>query len=525
MPSYTGQKQGRKLSEYPLMPVNRGEFPNRIIYDSFLFSYAHTEYSQKFINKNFQIPYSCVRRDIHYMMGIDNLKHDYRNLLSLWCGFWACPHDRTASYLYKWSDSQSNEFDYVKDKFRQLESHDNHDNVFLLKTAPIPMEETTGANTATLVPPDGTSNGNGLNDIGVTDVHYTGKEDNEQLGTHKIVTKDYIDNRFNGWRIVDTAVTNIGGKITATIPFRPYGCYYYVDQPTATPAKHVEIVNFTTTVQYDNQHSILDKLKKKRLIFNIRLENHGNYHILRDNSEIIKFKIDGSEAQVKFDTGFSVNSLFAHVSEYYYLRCEAYINKSNKLEILIKSDGNITDYDVPDYDSIRRIKYLKIGEDTQGIRLYEYKNDLYKETFITELKGELDDQGKWNNTGDNHISFCLHDKEISGSTGPGDDDDTAHNWAFDNDKEYTWEFFVKTPISAEEQNTTQKNIDVEWSIDTDSENYDDSHGIMWAMGDVNKAPELKPNKLYCFEFTKLTNGIFIGRIKYFVSLLKKKLQS
>jgi hypothetical protein len=45
---------------------------------------------------------------------------------------------------------------------------------------------------------------------------------------------------------------------------------------------------------------------------------------------------------------------------------------------------------------------------------------------------------------------------------------------------------------------------------------------MWAMEDgYNLAPKLEPNKIYCFEFIKVFDNLLIGRIKYFVNLVKK----
>ena len=45
---------------------------------------------------------------------------------------------------------------------------------------------------------------------------------------------------------------------------------------------------------------------------------------------------------------------------------------------------------------------------------------------------------------------------------------------------------------------------------------------MWAMEDGhNIAPKLEPNKLYCLEFVKVFDEVIIGRIKYFVNLIKK----
>jgi hypothetical protein len=76
--------------------------------------------------------------------------------------------------------------------------------------------------------------------------------------------------------------------------------------------------------------------------------------------------------------------------------------------------------------------------------------------------------------------------------------------------EYTWNYYIITP-----DKTDEKYYDDTIFDNTGSE-------IIWAMSEnFAEAPILEPNRLYCFEFVKAFDNVLIGRIKYYINLIKK----
>lgn len=77
---------------------------------------------------------------------------------------------------------------------------------------------------------------------------------------------------------------------------------------------------------------------------------------------------------------------------------------------------------------------------------------------------------------------------------------------------YSWDYFIITP---DDEDATDGKWDYDKIVFAGTP-------ILWANNDsYNIAPEFQPNKMYCVEFVKAFDDCLIGRIKYYVSLIKK----
>lgn len=77
---------------------------------------------------------------------------------------------------------------------------------------------------------------------------------------------------------------------------------------------------------------------------------------------------------------------------------------------------------------------------------------------------------------------------------------------------YSWDYFIITPDDKDSS-------DNKWDY---NKLVFGKTPILWANDETyNISPEFQPNKMYCLEFVKAFDDLLIGRIKYYVSLIKK----
>jgi hypothetical protein len=232
---------GFNISGYPTALVNRINKINKLQYDHYLMSYAVTNSGLSNFNKNYKVPVHALREDFKSYIGFENAKGQWRQLTRLWVGDWYKENeiqnddetvrsgDKVNSYLYNWSLKEIGHDDYVLNKFgdEKYESHKDvlpTERVFIVKNAPIPCEY----NYATLfVKRD--EKGNPIKDAENNLIHIEVNEDPYPNLT-KIVDKNYIDNRFNGIRII-----NVDDTIGAVIEDKDYA-YASSKAKCTTPA-------------------------------------------------------------------------------------------------------------------------------------------------------------------------------------------------------------------------------------------------------------------------------------------------
>ena len=464
------KQTGVRISQYPLGPVNNSTHAKRLELAHSFITYAPAYFGTSTINKNFQIPLQTLRQDMMGTIGILNSKPAYRNYVKVWYGDWY-NSDRVKSYIYQWPDSEKTNDDYVPNKHGiDITSDDNNniDRVFFLTDAPIPLE-------ATYTPVNPTASQN------------YGKDPNTK--TSKFVTKKYIDDRHNGVRKIQKGDIANPTPIQngSELKIRPYTCFYQYDNlPAKDTSDNTPTINICSTQVLEDGRTIKDVLKHNRLRFYIRLKNRPQYYyklddgvkvhctnfkLLVNGKDEVKWSYDNEltqifrENRIKADSnGVQQNNSKSHI----FIRCEAeYIN------------GNFT------------VTCSNFFEN-KGVKEINLKLSLHQnESFLTQIPQQ------------NSPTVQQYYIKLDAS-----DLDDYH--------EYTWHYYVITPDKKSNE------------FETTTYDFDDvifqggETPIMWAMEDgYNLAPKLEPNKIYCFEFIKVFDNLLIGRIKYFVNLVKK----
>lgn len=478
------KQTGVRISQYPLGPVNNSTHVKRLELAHSFITYAPAYFGTSTINKNFQIPLQTLRQDMMGTIGILNSKPAYRNYVKVWYGDWY-NSDRVKSYIYQWSDTEKTNDDYVPNKHGiDITSDDNNniDRVFFLTDAPIPLEATY-----TPVNPPASQN--------------YGKDPN--VRTSKFVTKKYIDDRHNGVRKIQKGDISNPTPIQygSELKIRPYTCFYQYDNlPAKDTSDNTPTINICSTQVLEDGRKIKDLLKHNRLRFYIRLKNRPQYYykledgvkvhctnfkLLVNGKDEVKWSYENEltqifrENRIKADSkGAQQNTSKSHI----FIRCEAeYIN------------GNFT---VTCSNFFGRSKSTKRVVETyfenKGVKEINLKLSLHQnESFLTQIPQQ------------NSPTVQQYYIKLDAS-----DLDDYH--------EYTWHYYVITPDKKSNEFETT-NYDFDDVIFQGGET-----PIMWAMEDgYNLAPKLEPNKIYCFEFIKVFDNLLIGRIKYFVNLVKK----
>ena len=453
---------GIKISEYPDGPIDNGTRPNRLVLDHFFISYAPSHYGIKYINKNFKVSLHALRLDFKGYIGINNSKGEYRNYIDVWSGYWT-DKDRTNSYIYEWPENLKNHEDYIKDKFNK-NGVKTLDKIFVLKSAPLPLE--------------------------AEDTRFSTEEE-KTLGkdpdphSSKLVVKDYVDDRHNGFRKVDKDVDG------AHLSIRPYTCYYQYSNLISEDSEGVRTIDICDDVIMEDGKTLHDKIKRNRLVFYVRIKNKKEYYVNKDGKHFnnLRFLVNGEKNKIKwsYENEFteilresrvredSSGSQLNTSKDYIFIRFEAeYLKNENDEDIFTIS---ATNFFGRGKHSKRMVEMApdKYGE-VPKIDLSLHEN----ESFITQL----------NSAPQINITF-----------------DTSN---LNDHHEYTWNYYIITP----DQNYGESNYD--------NVIFENSGDIMWAMSETfNEAPRLSPNRLYCFEFIKTFDSVLIGRIKYYVNLVKK----
>ena len=174
------KQTGVKISQYQTAEANN----SKLILDHYLISYAPAYFGTSTINKNFKIPVSLLREDITGYIGISNTKPSWRETIKVWSGEWESSNP-TNSYVYSWTeeDKITHKDDYIENKHA---NEDGIDKLFIINNAPLPQTEEENLD--------------------------------PNPSTKKIVTKSYIDNRFNGVPKVKCT--------SSTLEIRSYPCLY-----------------------------------------------------------------------------------------------------------------------------------------------------------------------------------------------------------------------------------------------------------------------------------------------------------
>lgn len=247
-----------KISLFPLMPTVGT--PPRLAWKCSLLTTAQVSYGAKYANENFQIPMDVLRSDFTGYVGIENVRPAWTDTVKIWRGKWWGERegsegniipDRANSYTYVWDDEWIGYADYLtyEQKFKQ-------DGLYFLTEAPIPLEEPVRCDTGELALDPATF-------------------------TTKIVSKDYVDARHNGFRKLENT-----GNVLA---IRPYTCYY-------------NLKDFDGVVDITDEN-MTDDIEKNRLTFYIEVGVDAL------SQHALKFSVNGNEANFREPYGSSLNGV------------------------------------------------------------------------------------------------------------------------------------------------------------------------------------------------------------------------
>jgi hypothetical protein len=198
------KQTGIKISQYQTAELSN----SKLVLEHYLLSYAPAYFGSSTINKNFKIPVSALREDIIGYIGVATAKASWSNTLKIWSGEWNSTN-QADSYVYTWSEQDKIDYkeDYIENKHGD---ETGVDKIFIINNAPLPQT------------PEESLDPNPL--------------------TKKIVTKSYIDNRFNGMPKIKC--TN------STLEIHSYPCLYDFEMDSVS---NINIVDTLVKNTIDNK--------------------------------------------------------------------------------------------------------------------------------------------------------------------------------------------------------------------------------------------------------------------------------
>lgn len=347
---------GIKISQYPTALVDTTNRKNKLQHEHYLMSYADTNFGTTTIYKNYKVPVSSLRNDFKSFIGIENAKGDWKNNIKLWFGEWS-DSNKNNSYIYNWEDKENGQDDYIANKFGIVD--DGIDRFFIVKNAPIPCE-------------------------------FTLSNADPNVKSTKIVDKKYIDDRFNGIKVI-----NVQGNV---LNIRPYSCLYQYNS-------EVNEIDIIDTLDCGDGRTTKESLMGNFVVFYIMLPIPSAADIN------FKGKVNGKESN--FSWGFGHERLNLFTSAYnrkqnIYLKCqchyiedELFVSCTNALNY--EPGSSVTDAIVdeiensPDTTPSSRLFYKHITEN------YDDIIDSYNGK-INDIHVSKSDREAWQN----HVDSDVH---------------------------------------------------------------------------------------------------------------------
>lgn len=348
---------GIKISQYPTALVNTTNRKNKLRYDHYLMSYADTNFGISTIHKNYKVPVDLLREDFKSYVGLENAKGNWQNQIKIWNGEWKDNENNYNSYVYQYTESEIGQDNYIENKYGLAD--DGFDRIFIVKNAPIPCEFTI---------------------------------DNIDPNTHttKLVDKKYIDDRFNGIRVVNV--------FDNTLQIRPYSCLYQYEN-------EVNEIDIVDTLDCGDGRTTKESLLENFVVFYIMLP--------APSSADINFKVKANGKENNFRWGFGHECINLFTTAYnrkqnIYLKCHChYIN--DELFVSCTSAFNyepgssVTDVIVDEIENS--------PDTTPSSRLfYKHINSQYDD-IIESYGGNLNDihvSKSDRETWDNHFKSNIH---------------------------------------------------------------------------------------------------------------------
>ena len=224
------KQTGIKISQYQVAESNDSLRPNKLTLEHFLISYAPSYFGSTTINKNYRVPMTALRDDVMGYVGVSNAKPHWRDTIKLWSGQWQSENP-TESYITIWSEEDKFAFpyDYIDNKHVVEQGIDK---IFIIDNAPLPQTD------AAKLDPNGY--------------------------TKKLVTKDYIDDRFVGMPKIKTDNT--------TIEIFAYSCLYEIE------VEEVSTIDIVDTKIDEKGRTFEETIKGKCVQFILRIPTSSIFY-------------------------------------------------------------------------------------------------------------------------------------------------------------------------------------------------------------------------------------------------------
>lgn len=288
---------GTKISQYPFAEVNTSNHRNKFEHSHHFITYADSNYGISSLRKNYQLSLEALRDDMVGFIGVSNAKASWRDYVTIWEGDWF-NDDRVRSYVTPYKNEEFYLLDFVPNKYgldKKYDKEKNINRIFLLNTAPLPLE--------------------------AMDKHFATKlEKNygEDANPHnvKFVSKQYVDDRHSGVRKIDVQdyqANDYGCPYKETpshLSIRPSTCFYQYSDATKLSYESVTEDGKEFKYYYIDIHddcvledgsTLEDKIKHNRLTFYLRIKNNSEFYTQNEkHGNYLKLKLNGLENTIKW---------------------------------------------------------------------------------------------------------------------------------------------------------------------------------------------------------------------------------
>lgn len=473
---------GNNISNLPNALINRLNWKGKLQYPHYFMSYAEVNYGFGTINKNYKVSVGALREDFKGFIGVENAKGQWRHLSRFWVGDWykekevdgVTVGDKVNSYLYHWNSRDIGNDDYIVNKFgtETVAAELPTDRVFFVRNAPIPCEY----NYATLftepvVDEYGNFERDENNDIKFRTLTYVNDPHPDLM---KIVDKDYVDNRFNGIRLIDVTDTVVSlqgydvepiqpitiaesdidtsvrdypiiAQFKSKLQIRPYPCVYEYNFQEGAGIDDVDVIDIWDNLDCGTGKTTKELIKNNTLTFFIKLpktkyrdgQKRGekgiilttnskftgrqfNFPQLDENGDVVLDK-DGKQVMVNaFEHYYSPLVKWSFLGERHEIFDNAYEAQRNvliKVQCHYEGDdlhlvcSNAFNYEPGTSNMDAITRYISNSISDQGGNKVPSSDLFFDHIFGTNVDGNVEATGKPYNESVNAIHVSKTDRE------------------------------------------------------------------------------------------------------------------
>ena len=473
---------GNNISNLPNALINRLNWKGKLQYPHYFMSYAEVNYGFGTINKNYKVSVGALREDFKGFIGVENAKGQWRHLSRFWVGDWykekevdgVTVGDKVNSYLYHWNSRDIGNDDYIVNKFgtETVANELPTDRVFFVRNAPIPCEyKYATLFTEPVVDEYGNFERDENNEIKFRTLTYVNDPHPDLM---KIVDKDYVDNRFNGIRVVDVTDTVVSlqgydvepiqpitiaetdidtsvrdypiiAQFKSKLQIRPYPCVYEYNFQEGAGIDDVDVIDIWDNLDCGTGKTTKELIKNNTLTFFIKLpktkyrdgQKKGekgiilttnakftgrqfNFPQLDENGDVVLDK-DGKQVMVNaFEHYYSPLVKWSFLGERHEIFDNAYEAQRNvliKVQCHYEGDdlhltcSNAFNYEPGTSNMDAITRYISNSISDQGGNKVPSSDLFFDHIFGTNVDGNVEATGKPYNESVNDIHVSKEDRE------------------------------------------------------------------------------------------------------------------